>query len=156
MKDNLNSHVRINSVTALYSAALLLFTSPAHGELFRAASLKPGGTGMDIILQEVERRPASSVVDIKINRIGSSVGSSFFLLCSLRTMAQARGGYRYIAKIEEFPARHQMLVAFLKASDADPADADPAFARSSRPAEVIDLEQFAPICDMQQKGNGAQ
>ncbi|ABQ27502.1 hypothetical protein [Geotalea uraniireducens] len=103
MKDNLNSHVRINSVTALYSAALLLFTSPAHGELFRATSLKPGGTGMDIILQEVERRPASSVVDIKINRIGSSVGSSFFLLCSLRTMAQARADTVISPRSRNFP-----------------------------------------------------
>jgi hypothetical protein len=35
---------------------------------------------MDIVLKEVERRPRASLVEIKINSVGSSVGSSFFIL----------------------------------------------------------------------------
>ena len=101
---------------------------------------------MDIVLKEVERRPHASVVEIKINSVGSSVGSSFFILCSVRQLGQLRGPYRYIVKLDEQPKRSQMLVGFLSDSLEAPASAGPEFSLTHREA-VIDLEQFAPICD---------
>jgi hypothetical protein len=101
---------------------------------------------MDIVLKEVERRPRASVVEIRINSVGPSVGSSFFILCSIRHLAQLRGPYRYIVKLEEHPKRGQMLVGFLGGAEESPASAGPEFVRTGRDA-VIDLEQFAPICD---------
>jgi hypothetical protein len=101
---------------------------------------------MDIVLKEVERRPRASVVEIKINSVGSSVGSSFFILCSIRQLAKLRGPYRYIVKLEEHPKRGQMLVGFLGDAEESPASAGPEFSRAGREA-VIDLEQFAPVCD---------
>jgi hypothetical protein len=73
---------------------------------------------MDIVLTESERLPRASVVDIEIKSVGSSVGSSFFIVCSLRDLARQRGGYRYIVKVERLPGRpHQMLVGFLESAD---------------------------------------
>lgn len=98
---------------------------------------------MDIVITEVERNPRTSVLDIKINSVGSSVGSSFFIVCSLSDLAKQRGGFRYIVKAEEKPGRGQMLVGFLRSEDEAPEVIDARFAGS----RVIDLEQFAPICD---------
>lgn len=86
----------------------------APGQLFEADSKRFGSSTMDIVLKEVERRPRASVVEIKINTVGSSVGSSFFILCSIRQLAQLRGPYRYIVKLEEQPKRRQMLVGFFE------------------------------------------
>jgi len=102
---------------------------------------------MDIVVKEVERRPRASVLDIRITAVGSSVGASFFLLCSIRRLAQLRGGFRYIAKLEETPKRGQMLVGFLNGPDDPPAGTDPAFIAAGARTTVADLEQFAPICD---------
>ncbi len=93
----------------------------------------------DIVVKEIERRPRASVLEITIH----SVDSSFFLLYSIRQLAQIRGGYRYIAKLEEHPTRGQMLVGFLRAADEPPANAGAELAASV----AIDLDQFAPICD---------
>lgn len=125
---------------------LVVALSDAHGQLFEADSKQFGSSKMDIVLKEVERRPRASVVEIKINSVGSSVGSSFFILCSIRRLAQLRGPYRYIVKLEEQPKRNQMLVGFLSGPAESPASAGPEFSRAHREA-VIDLEQFAPICD---------
>lgn len=147
-------HTQIFFTLATIALLLCAASFPAHAELFRAASLPPGGTGtMDIVLQELERRPASSVIAIKINKIGSSVGSSFFLLCSVRRLAQDRGNYRYIALKEDFPSRQQMLVAFLKSADADPVQADATLAGLVPPAKIIDLERFTQICELQKNSN---
>lgn len=102
---------------------------------------------MDIVIREAERRPRSSLVEIVVKNPGSSVGSSFFLLCSLRTLARERGSQRYIAKAEDFPVRRTWLVAFLNGPEDDPRQADPQLAGFKAPLPVIDLEQFAPICD---------
>ncbi|HSE85739.1 MAG TPA: hypothetical protein VLJ79_05925 [Candidatus Binatia bacterium] len=125
---------------------LIVALSDAHGQLFEADSKQFGSSKMDIVLTEVERRPRASVVEIKINSVGSSVGSSFFILCSIRQLAQLRGSYRYIVKLEEQPKRGQMLVGFLGDAEESPASAGPEFSRAGREA-VIDLEQFAPVCD---------
>ena len=71
------------------------------------------------------------------------MGSSFFLVCSLRELARQRGGFRYIVKIEEQPKRGQMLVGFLNSADESPQTLDARLVGT----EVIDLERFLPICD---------
>ena len=128
------------------SAVILSFFILAHpcaAGSFQSDSKRFGNPKMDILITEVDRRPRTSVVDIKIKAIGSSVGSSFFILCSLRDLAGQRGGFRHIVKIEDNPGRGQMLVGFLKSVDEAPEILDPQFAG----ARIIDLEQFAPICN---------
>ena len=68
-------------------------------------------------------------------------------LCNLRKLGKERGYSRYIAKAENFPVRRTWLVAFLNGPDDDPRQADLQLAGYSQPLPVIDLEQFAPICD---------
>jgi hypothetical protein len=127
----------------LASLGILIVALPdARGQLFEADSKQFGSSKMDIVLKEIERRPRASVVEIKI----TSVGSSFFILCSIRQLAKLRGPYRYIVKLEEQPKRNQMLVGFLGDAEESPASAGPEFSRAGREA-VIDLEQFAPVCD---------
>ncbi len=119
----------------------------AQSALFESRSASLGDGKMDITVREVERRPRASVLDIEIRRIGSSVGSSFFILCSVRRLAQARGGFRHIAKLDEIPGRGQMLVGFLESASDPPAGADAAFGIHAARAQVVELEQFARICD---------
>lgn len=128
---------------------LALAGAPAVAQmtpLFEAHSAKPGAK-MDISIRETERRPRASVIAIQIRDVGSSVGSSFFLLCSIRRLAKERGDFRHIVKLEETPARGQMLIGFLKFADEPPGNTDPVFAAAGGKAQVVGLEQFAPICD---------
>jgi hypothetical protein len=127
---------------------LLTGIPPAFAQLFEADSKKYGDAKMDIVVKEIERRDRSSVMEITITKVGSSVGSSFFLLCSLRQLAQLRGPYRYIAKIEEKPKAGQMLVGFLRSPEEPLSAIDPGFAEKAPRLAVIDLDQFAPICDL--------
>jgi len=131
---------------AVWLEILLVALPGARGQLFEADSKQFGSSKMDIVLKEVERKPRASVVEIRINSVGSSVGSSFFILCSIRQLAKLRGPYRYIVKLEEQPKRNQMLLGFLGDGEESPAFAGPEFSRVGREA-IIDLEQFAPICD---------
>jgi hypothetical protein len=126
---------------------LFVAVPSARAQLFEADSKQLGDAKMDIVLKEVERRPRASVVEIKVNSAGSSVGSSFFILCSVRQLAQLRGPYRYIVKLEDKPKRGQMLVGFLRNADESPALAGREFSGLSGRDAIIDLEQFAPICD---------
>jgi hypothetical protein len=138
------------NISALYPCILALLTTSAvtaRAELFLADSKRYGASKMDIVLRETERRPSSSLVEVVVTNPGSSVGSSFFLLCSLRNLGRERGFPRYIAKAEDFPQRRSWLVAFLNGPDDDPKLADPQLAGFPKPLPVIDLEQFAPICD---------
>lgn len=126
--------------------SLLLFASllaqVAAAENFRSDSKRFENSKMDIVITEVERQPRTSVIDIAIMSVGSSVGSSFFIVCSLRDLARQRGNFRHVVKVDEQPRRGQMLVGFLNAPDDPPEQLDARF--SGQP--VIDLEQFAPIC----------
>ena len=126
--------------------AILCGTPTAHGQLFEADSKRYGNPKMDIVMTEVERRPYSSVIDIKITPIGSSVGSSFFLLCSIRQLAQLRGNYRYIVKLEEKPKRGQMLIGLLRNPSEKLSNLGPEFAEVDARKAVIDLDQFAETC----------
>ena len=132
----------------VFVALLMLPTweSLAHGQLFESDSKRFGNTKMDIKVREVERRERSSVIQVDIQSIGSSVGSSFFLLCSIRQLALQRGGFRHIIKIEEYPQRGQMLIGFLRAAGENPADLGPEFRKLGDREQAIDLEQFAEIC----------
>ena len=138
-------------VTKLSRAAgiilALLLAAPVHGQLFESDSKRFGDGKMDIVVREIDRRPRTSVLQIDIKNIGSSVGSSFFLLCSVRSLAMQRGGYRYIAKVEEQPKKGQMIVGFLREASENPLTLGAEFKSVDQTNGVIDLEQFAPICD---------
>ena len=147
--------LRIRSLVPLASSAtgyyglcgtiilVLLAAAPAIAETFRSDSKLFANSKMDIVVTETERHPRTSVVNIQIKAVGSSVGSSFFLLCSVRDLARQRGNYRYIAKVEEQPRRDHMLIGFLQSVTEPPEQLDSRL----RSQPVIDLEQFAPICD---------
>ncbi len=138
--------------TADYCRAAVLIlahflAAPAHGQLFESDSKRFGNSKMDIVVKEIERRQRASVVQIDIKSIGSSVGSSFFLLCSIRQLALERGGFRYIVKIEERPKPGQMIVGFLREASENPLTLGAEFKSADQTNGVIDLDQFAPICD---------
>jgi hypothetical protein len=131
----------------LVAASLVMLTADSAGaETFRSDSKRFKNSQMDIVITETERHPRTSVVSIQIRAIGSSVGSSFFLLCSVRDLARQRGNYRYITKIEEQPHPSHMLIGFLKSAIEKPEQLDSRLLGQ----QVIDLEQFAPICDKMQ------
>lgn len=115
----------------------------AATEGFRSDSKRFSNSKMDIVITESARQARTSVLDIRINSVGSSVGSSFFIVCSLRDLARQRGNYRHIVKVEEKPRRGQMLVGFLNDYSEPAEKLDARFAGQ----QVIDLEQFAPICE---------
>lgn len=125
---------------------VILMIAPVSAETFRSDSKRLKNTNMDIVITETERSQRTSVVHIHIKAIGSSVGSSFFLLCSVRDLAQQRGHYRYIVKVEGQPHLNHMLIGFLKSATDTPEQLDPRL----KGQQVIDLEQFAPICDKMQ------
>ena len=127
---------------------LLVGTPTAYGQVFEADSKRHGNPKMDIVLREVERRQHSSVIDITITSIGSSVGSSFFILCSVRQLAQLRGNSRYIVKLEDRPKRGQMLIGFLRDPGEKLSDIDGEFAGVNAPEAILDLDQFAETCDL--------
>lgn len=109
--------------------------------------LATGPSGMDIVLREVERRPRVSVVTITVTKIGSSVGSSFFILCGIRQLAGRRGMSSRIAKIEQTGNPARMIVGFLASPDEDPASLGGEFANRPAGMATVDLQQFAPICE---------
>lgn len=134
-------------ITALLLCALCARATFAEQPLFMFDSKSIAPSKMDIVMREVKRFPRASLLDIDVKSIGSSVGSSFFMLCGVRRLAKTRGDYRYIVKIEESRANYRMLVGFLNSREEDPAVAGQEFADAPSRPEVIDLEQFAPICD---------
>lgn len=107
---------RILLATAI-ATALAIGVKPVFGQLFESDSKRFGNSKMDIVVREEERRPRVSVLNVEVNARGSSVGSSFFILCSVRPLAQIRGNHRYVVKIEDSPKRGQMLVGFLSSRE---------------------------------------
>jgi len=136
-------------IAALSLLLSLIAVSGRAEELFTADSKTLGSSKMDIVITEIERRPRVSVLDIKINNVGSSVGSSFFLLCSIRKLGLLRGGYHHIVKLEQFPKRNQMTVAFLERQDENISSFGPEFAKLPSGTDAVDLEPFAEICGVQ-------
>ena len=138
---------RLTASLAICTTMLLLCVANlVSAERFHSDSKRLNHSTMDIVVTETERHPRTSVVEIQIKTIGSSVGSSFFLLCSVRDLAQQRGHYRYIAKMDDQPSRNHMLIGFLRNSTEAPEQLDTRLAGQP----VIDLQQFAPICDKMQ------
>lgn len=133
---------------AVFATALIIVAQPCQAQLFESDSKRFANPKMDIVVREHERRQHVSVLNIEIKTIGSSVGSSFFILCSIRTLAQLRGNHRYIVKIEDRPKRGQMLVGFLTTREENLERLGEDFRGLKSPQDVIDLEQFAPICDL--------
>jgi hypothetical protein len=134
----------VEARAGLYQAPL--FTAAVKGTS-PGTNDPPGKSVVDIVIREVERRPRVSVLNIEIRSPGSSVGSSFFLLCSVRRLAELRGSYRYVVKIEKFGRQTQMLVGFLETREEGLETLGPEFGALRSPGDVIDLEEFAPICD---------
>ena len=128
------------------AVSFLAGAAGAQVQLFESRSKRLDGDKMDIVVREIERRERSSVLEIIIKSVGSSVGASFFLLCSIRRLALERGNYRYVGKIEERPKRGQMIIGFLHDPKEDLSAIAPEFQDPADKAAVIDLEQFAPIC----------
>ena len=128
---------------------LIASAAVARTPLFESDSKRFGSSKMDIVVAEVERRPRVSVLDIRIKAIGSSVGSSFFLLCSVRELARQRGNFRYVSKIEKNAEGH-MLIGFLTHAGEPAANLGAEFEAAGTAATEIDLERFAPICDRMQ------
>ncbi|HNN46944.1 MAG TPA: hypothetical protein PKN34_12900 [Azospira sp.] len=133
------------SVIALLMAAAAV----AQTHLFESDSKRFGNPKMDIVVAEVERRPRVSVLEIRIQAVGSSVGSSFFLLCSVRDLARQRGNFRYVSKIEKNAEGH-LLIGFLTHAGEPAANLGAEFEAAGAAATEIDLERFAPICDRMQ------
>lgn len=132
-----------------YLVIAVSFLAGAAGsqvQLFESRSKRLDGDKMDIVVREIERRERSSVLEITIKSVGSSVGASFFLLCSIRRLALERGNYPYVGKIEDRPKRGQMIIGFLRDPKEDLSALAPEFQAPADKATVIDLEQFAPIC----------
>jgi predicted lipoprotein len=127
--------------------AILTFSAAAAAaELFQADSKWLVNAKMDVVVREVERRPRSSVVEIEVNSRGSSVGGSFFIMCSLRQLARLRGDYRHIVKVDDQPKPGQMLVGFLRSPDDDLRQVGPEFqVLASR--DILHLDQFAELCN---------
>jgi hypothetical protein len=93
-------------------------------------------------LREVERRPRSSVLQLDIKNIGSSVGSSMTIACMMARLAEERGGYRYLVKVDSRSANpNQMLVGFAHKPNEKPQSIDPELPAS---AMEVDLEVFGP------------
>jgi hypothetical protein len=134
-------------MAALSLAIHTFAAAAAQGQFYESDSKRLGDGKMDVVITEIERRPRASVIEIKINAPGSSVGSSFFILCSIRQLAELRGGYRHVVKLEQYPERNQMLIGFLRDAAESPSAAGPEFSALTEPGSVIDLEPFAPICD---------
>lgn len=130
------------------AAALIPGAQPSWGQLFESDSKRTTGPKMDTVVREEERRPHVSVLSIESKTRGSSVGASSFVLCSIRTLARLRGNHRYIVKVEDRPKRGQMLVGFLISRDESLEGLGEEFRSLKSPQDVIDLEQFAPICDL--------
>lgn len=121
--------------------------SAAPQDLFLADSAKDAPGRMEIVVREVERRPRISLVNVEITKVGSSVGSSFFILCSVRQMVKARGAGPHIAKIDLAGKPSRMAVGLLARPDEPPQSLGAEFAVEGAKIDVIDLERFAPICD---------
>jgi len=140
---------RLNLLRFAFLCALLLPLAAAARKppLFESHSAKPGGGKTDISIREIERRPRASLLSMEIRDVGSSVGASFFLVCSIRKLAKDRGGFHHVVKLEDLPVRNQMLIGFLNSATEPPANTDPAFAGAGDKAQVIALDQFGAICD---------
>lgn len=113
---------------------------PAASTSWTSNSKDFGESRSDFTLREIERRPRSSILQLEIKNIGSSVGSSMIIACMMARLAEERGGYRYLVKVDSLPANpSQMLVGFSNKPNEKPQSIDPELPTS---AMEVDLEVF--------------
>jgi hypothetical protein len=121
---------------------VLSFPLSAASTLWSSSSKDFGESRSDFLLREVERRPRSSVLEMEIKNIGASVGSSMIIACMLARLAEERGRYRYLVKVDARAANPgQMLVGFSHKPGERPQSIDPELPAS---AMEVDLEVFGP------------
>ena len=126
--------------TIVFVFIVLFIQGTANASLWSSHSKEFGESKTDLSLKEVERRPKSSVVQIDMKKIGASVGSSMLIACMIHQLADERGGYRYIVKLDERPNnRGQMLIGFMRNGDEKPKSLDPEF---SEVMSVLDFNIF--------------
>lgn len=79
---------------------------------------------------------------MEIKNIGASVGSSMMIACMMMRLAEERGGYRYLVKVDSLPGNpNLMLVGFSRTSHENPQSIDPQLPSS---AMEVDLDVFGP------------
>lgn len=121
---------------------VLSFPVSAASPLWSSSSKDFGEGRSDFLLREVERRPRSSLLEMEVRNIGASVGSSMIIACMLTRLAEERGRYRYVIKVD-FPDTNpeRMLVGFSHKPSEKPQSIDPELPDS---AIEVDLEVFGP------------
>ena len=139
--------------TMLFVVICLFGNGMEYAGLWSSDSKEFGESNTDLSLKEVERRSKSSVVQIDIRKIGASVGSSMLITCMLHQLADERGGYRYIVKLDQRPNnRNQMLIGFMRNGDENPKSIDPEFPDA---LSVLDFnifgEEFRKVCRAKNK-----
>ena len=102
------------------------------------------GTTWKVTVTETAREARYSILRITHEGRLPSVGSSFFIACSVLNLARQRG-FHFVAQLETSAT---LKVGFLDSLEDDPAKVVGAdFANLPRERKY-DAEQFAPICDL--------
>jgi hypothetical protein len=128
--------------TLLIGICVLSLEAPAATTLWSSSSKDFGASRSDFVLREVERRPRSSLLQLEIKDVGGSVGSSMIIACMLARLAEERGGYRYLVKVDSLPGNpNRMLVGFSHKPNEQPQSIDAELPPS---AVAVDLEIFGP------------
>ena len=126
----------------IVSLSVLSLPLSAASTLWSSSSKDFGESRSDFLLREVERRPRSSVLEMEVKNIGASVGSSMIIACMLARLAEERGRYRYVIKVDSRAANpKQMLVGFSHKPSEKPQSIDPELPAS---AMEVDFEVFGP------------
>lgn len=120
---------------------VLSLGAPAAETLCSSSSRDFGASRSDFTLREIERRPRSSVLLIEIRDIGSSVGSAMIIAYMLARLAEERGGYRYLVKVDFRGNPERMLVGFSHTPNVRLQSIDPEPPAS---AAEVDLDIFGP------------
>jgi hypothetical protein len=131
---------------AIASADAALLTSNSTGDQKRT-----DGTTWKVTVTEIERQPRLSILRITHDGRLPSVGSSFFIACTVLSLARKRG-FRFVAQLED-PGT--MKIGFLDKLDDDPARMLGREFAGLPAGRKYDAEQFAPICDLSTRGEAA-
>ena len=117
-------------------------------ELWSASTKEFGERKMDISLKEVQRRLRSSVVQVDIKKLGSSLGSSMMIACMINQLADVRGGYRYIIKLDDRAENSsQMLIGFMRSAEEKPRSIDEEFPEVMSVIDLTELgEELRKVC----------
>ena len=109
------------------------------------------GTTWKVTVTETAREARYSILRITHEGRLPSVGSSFFIACSVLNLARERG-FRYVAQLETSAT---LKIGFLTTLGDDPVKVVGAEFAGLQPERKYDAEQFAPICDLSKRGVAA-